>query len=236
MITSTMIDLAALLPQTQLQAINVLADGLIDVTNSEYDEVIVRSIRPTEQQLEDIIRIAKGNSKVSFEDCFLDENDAQNFCLDLQLVGFINPSIVRNHGSEVLVIVCHKPSWEPTESAKIAIPSVLKGKWKMDSTDLAEDDLVDENDLLNDGIVAFGAECGVDKSGTSTKKRACKDCSCGFAQELLTASTSAAPVRSSCGSCYKGDAFRCASCPFLGQPAFQADTHRVVLSAGTDDF
>ena len=56
----------------------------------------------------------------------------------------------------------------------------------------------------------------------------CENCTCGK-KELYDAATAeglekleTGQVESSCGKCYLGDAFRCASCPYLGKPAFEA--------------
>lgn len=46
------------------------------------------------------------------------------------------------------------------------------------------------------------------------KKRPCANCTCG-AQNAERRS-----IRSACGSCYLGDAFRCEDCPYTGHPPF----------------
>ncbi len=54
----------------------------------------------------------------------------------------------------------------------------------------------------------------------------CENCTCGKKELYESAEgikkLETGQVESSCGKCYLGDAFRCASCPFLGKPAFEA--------------
>ena len=107
--------------------------------------------------------------------------------------------------------------------------------------DLTEDDLIDENDLLKDDIVVPSAtsDCG---TGNGAAKRACANCTCGLAeQEQLESNNgdkqvapAAAAAKSACGNCYKGDAFRCGGCPFLGKPAFEPGKEKLVLSLSDD--
>eukprot|EP00923_Selenidium_pygospionis_P058174 GHVN01102076.1.p1 GENE.GHVN01102076.1~~GHVN01102076.1.p1 ORF type:complete len:314 (+),score=40.81 GHVN01102076.1:95-1036(+) len=91
-----------------------------------------------------------------------------------------------------------------------------------------DDELVDESTLLDPDEKPYvplskGAE------SCASKTRACANCTCGRAE--LEASVGAEEavkrlegggVRSSCGNCYLGDAFRCATCPYMGKAAFKA--------------
>lgn len=116
-------------------------------------------------------------------------------------------------------------------------PSAAK-LWTLSANDMNDDDvdLVDSDELLDaedlkkpDPASLKAPSCG--ESGTK-KKKACKNCSCGLAEELEQESKAvqkASQPKSACGSCYLGDAFRCASCPYLGMPAFKPG-EKVVLA------
>ncbi|XP_051548939.1 anamorsin-like [Myxocyprinus asiaticus] len=102
-----------------------------------------------------------------------------------------------------------------------------------DNVDLVDSDaLLDADDLKKPDPSSLKASCGDD---SKKKKKACKNCTCGLAEELEQESKAiqkASLPKSACGSCYLGDAFRCASCPYIGMPAFKPGAK--VLLANTD--
>ncbi|XP_071573490.1 anamorsin homolog [Temnothorax nylanderi] len=91
-----------------------------------------------------------------------------------------------------------------------------------------EEDLIDEDELLDESELVKPDASSLKVCATTGKRKACKDCSCGLAEELSGKDAPENAVKSSCGSCYLGDAFRCASCPYLGMPAFKPG-EKVVL-------
>lgn len=150
---------------------------------------------------------------------------------ELKLSGFLNLST--DSKDSKLMVMCEKPNFEIGSIKKLSFANKsnndLKPKvWQFTQDDIQEDDLINTDDLLDDldlkkPVVADKFDCGTSSSG---KKKACKNCSCGLAEELESEATTqqkknVSEVKSSCGSCYLGDAFRCASCPYLGMPAFK---------------
>ncbi|XXQ38367.1 Anamorsin like protein [Plasmodiophora brassicae] len=130
----------------------------------------------------------------------------------LIFAGFVN--VAQQDG----MVTGEKPSWTAGESASLP---------------LGDADLIDEDALLDHeaqetrvpSAAARESECG------PTKRKACKNCTCGYAETLGAAQAAEqAPPVGGCGSCGLGDAFRCSTCPYLGQPAFKpGDKVKLVL-------
>jgi len=83
---------------------------------------------------------------------------------------------------------------------------------------LDDNDLIDEDSLLEPEDLIKPITSGK----CDVKKKACKNCSCGRAEEEIQEEIKVnKEKKSGCGSCGLGDAFRCGGCPYLGLPPFK---------------
>jgi len=129
----------------------------------------------------------------------------------VQITPEINPIIGTYNYNDLVVKVNPENKGNPFSTVKVG-----------------EKDLIDEDKLLLDE--AGYAKLAKDEN-CETKPKACKNCSCGRKQleeklgndtKVIEQKLANNEVKSSCGNCYLGDAFRCSGCPFKGQPAFKA--------------
>ena len=98
--------------------------------------------------------------------------------------------------------------------------------------------MIDEDNLLSDDILAPPPAMGERTANTDdcAGRKPCDNCTCGRADAEAAggAMNNENAPSSSCGKCHLGDAFRCASCPYLGKPAFKPGEEHLVLDM-TDD-
>lgn len=106
-----------------------------------------------------------------------------------------------------------------------------------------DDDFIDEDNLLSSNLLAPPPNVDIEQRKKQNLddcggRKACDDCTCGRAEleklQKQQDSDSVVVPSSSCGNCSKGDAFRCAGCPFLGKPAFKPGEEHLVLELVDD--
>jgi len=151
----------------------------------------------------------------------------------LLLAGFVNADVGVAETPGYVSATANVPDYQPGSSMALRTAVPAPAVWQLDA--LADDDLIDTDALLTSADVARPAPvaaCGVSLSSEGMgRKKACKNCSCGLAEVQASGASvndgagvdsgAGAAVKSSCGSCYLGDAFRCASCPYIGMPPFK---------------
>merc|ERR1712080_211420 len=78
--------------------------------------------------------------------------------------------------------------------------------------------LSSKNQLIDDELLNEKDKKKVEGCGSTIdrKRKPCANCNCSNSKTIETPKK-----KSACGSCYLGDAFRCAGCPYLGMPSFE---------------
>lgn len=160
-----------------------------------------------------------------------DTSAVQSLISTLKLSGFVDVISPRTN-----IVSGSKPTFAAGSSMKLQAKT-----WLLDANE--DDEMIDEDALLDEEDRKKPSSESLRVCSTTGKRKACANCSCGLAQELEQEASDGIekniqtaleqPTKSSCGSCYLGDAFRCASCPYLGTPAFKPG-EKVVLDTSDD--
>lgn len=103
----------------------------------------------------------------------------------------------------------------------------------VDEGPVSQDKLLNEDEILSEE----DKKKPVVENPEGKPKKPCANCTCGLAEQLEQEAKDETKKESSkggCQSCYLGDAFRCASCPYRGMPAFKPG-EKVTIDTTSDD-
>ncbi|CAH0584395.1 unnamed protein product [Chrysodeixis includens] len=182
------------------------------------------TVKHTDNILAIIAKLLKPSGKLILKD----ETDLTT---SLKLNGFVNVTKSLDN-----LYLAEKPKFEVGSKASLKLNGQA-AVWKIEDTveeawtGVNDDDIIDDNQLLDENDLKKPDQNSLRVCATTGKRKACADCSCGLAEELR-GEVKETP-KSSCGSCYLGDAFRCATCPYLGMPAFKPG-EKVKLDLNSD--
>ncbi|VDD79406.1 unnamed protein product [Mesocestoides corti] len=154
------------------------------------------------------------------------------------LGGLINIKFIESESGIICLNASTPSTYQLGTDTKLpwASEMVSDDVWKAVESEEGGGKLINTEELLTaaDLQKPATAPCGEPTNDSSRKKRACKNCTCGLAKlEAEEAARDAeksdtAAVKSACGNCYLGDAFRCSSCPYKGLPPFKPGEQVVI--------
>eukprot|EP01027_Heterolobosea_sp_BB2_P027103 GEZU01042320.1.p2 GENE.GEZU01042320.1~~GEZU01042320.1.p2 ORF type:complete len:280 (-),score=87.10 GEZU01042320.1:127-966(-) len=222
-------------------------------TDASFDQVYFVSpskATHTDALLTEAARVLKGDGNIRFRETIGEGLRSQSDLEDaVMFAGFVNTTITVDNN--IADVKASKPSWEK-KAFSLSTRTEVEGKkveptkpknanvWTIGGDDDDSAEYEDEDNLLQAEDLTPAKTYSSD--GAKPVKKACKNCTCGFAEKQACATSDSnnttevntckpltiddvakeeALPKSSCGSCYLGDAYRCASCPYLGMPAFK---------------